>query len=112
MSKFTKFLERAMGSAKPEKESGLVVALTKEGHYICQSVGHIENIVQSILYGATVDAQMNIIVQAIAAKYNSHELRDQSEDQGEDRQAATSERSVSSTRGVRDHQQDQEAGDQ
>tara|TARA_R100000329_G_C7510684_1_gene179826 strand:+ start:337 stop:651 length:315 start_codon:yes stop_codon:yes gene_type:complete len=104
MSKFTKFLERAVSSAKPEKEAGLVVGLTSEGLYLCKSVGDPVNIIQAVLYGAQVDPNMQVIVSEIASKFNSHELRNRPEDQGEDRQAVASERSVPGAASVQHEQ--------
>jgi len=59
MSKFTKYLTRALDCAKPEKEAGLAVAVTKEGLYICRSVGNPEATAQILLHAAEVDDGLN-----------------------------------------------------
>ena len=59
MSKFTKYLTRALDCAKPEKEAGLAVAITKEGLFICRLVGNPEAPAQMLLHAAEVDDGMN-----------------------------------------------------
>ena len=59
MSKFTKYLTRALDCAKPEKEAGLAVAITKEGMFICRLVGNPEVPAQMLLHAAEIDDGLN-----------------------------------------------------
>ena len=57
MSKFTKYCERALDSAKPHKEAGMVLALTSEGYYMAQVVGDPRVVGQCLAIALDSDAE-------------------------------------------------------
>ena len=69
MSKFTKYLTRALDCAKPEKEAGLAVAVTKEGLFMCRMVGNPEATAQMLLHAAEVDEGMNTFLTYVSNEF-------------------------------------------
>ena len=69
MSKFTKYMRRALEQAKPEKEAGLLVGVTKEGDFIVKLVGDPKASAQMLLYAAQVDDGMNEFMKYLCATY-------------------------------------------
>ena len=87
MSKFTKYLTRAVDCAKPEKEAGFVSAVTKEGFLMARIVGDPRAAAQTILHAAVLDVAIENFVSYLCEESNnrsSHELPNESEDPKED----------------------------
>ena len=69
MSKFTKYLTRALDCAKPEKEAGLAVAVTKEGFFMCRMIGNPEATSQMLLHAAEVDEGVNAFLTHVCNEF-------------------------------------------
>ena len=114
MSKFTKYLNRAVSSSKPEKESGVVGAVTREGYFMCQIVGDPKIAAQVLMHGADLDVDIEEFITYICDNYNkrSYELQHEQEDKGVNRQTPEEERRVPGEDRLRHKLQDEEGGDQ
>ena len=87
MSKFTKYLERAVGSAKPEKEAGFVSGITSEGMFLAKIVGNPQAAAQAILHAVDLDVDIRHFVNYICEEYtknHTNELLHESEGEKED----------------------------
>ena len=87
MSKFTKYLERAVDSAKPEKEAGFVSAITSEGAFLSKIVGNPMTAAQAILHAVDLDIDIRYFVNYICEEYtknHTNELLHESEGEKED----------------------------
>ena len=69
MSKFTKYLTRALDCAKPEKEAGLAVAVTKEGLFMCRGVGNPEAAAQILIHSSEADEGMNAFLTYLCEEF-------------------------------------------
>jgi hypothetical protein len=88
VSKFTKFIERAVASAKPDKEAGLVVAITRERFFVAKVVGDPQVAAQAFLIAANQDPSIQDMLKYLTDQIESNTSKDElplePEHQGED----------------------------
>jgi len=77
VSKFTKFIERAVASAKPDKEAGLVVAITRERFFVAKVVGDPQVAAQAFLIAANQDPSIQDMLKYLTDQIESNTSKDE-----------------------------------